>query len=126
MKLTNSKIFFLLRKMQLIKYPLKSEKSQQLNRVNKVTLIVHKSLTKLDLFQLFNFLLPNQIKTINLITLPLKKKKVRRFKSFVFSNNRRAYKKAYITLNQSIYSSLFFKSVCSDLIEEENVQINLL
>lgn len=111
MKLTNSKIFFLLKKMQLIKYPLRSEKSQKINRLNKVTLIVHKSITKTDLFQLFNFLLPNQIKTINLLTLPLKKKKVRRFKSFVFSATKKTYKKAYITLNQNVFSSFFFNSL---------------
>jgi len=120
MKLTkyNNNINFILNKINLIKYPLKTKKSQILNRLNKVVLIIHKSLTKTDLKEVFNFLLPNQIKSINLLILPKKKKRIRRFKSSVFSNSKRNYKKAYITLNQNIFSSIFFNSLSSNTIDE--------
>lgn len=118
MKLNKSILSFILKKINLIKYPLKTKKSQTLNRLNKVVLIVHKSLTKSDLKQVFNFLLPNQIKSINLLNLPKKKRKVRRSKSSIFSNSKRAYKKAYITLNTNIFASIFFNSLTINNTEE--------
>lgn len=118
MKLNKSILSFILKKINLIKYPLKTKKSQTLNRLNKVVLIVHKSLTKSDLKEVFNFLLPNQIKAINLLNLPKKKRRVRRSKVAVFSNTKRAYKKAYITLNNNIFSSIFFNTLTTNSSEE--------
>lgn len=111
MELMNSDIILLAKKINLIKYPLKTKKSQALNQLNKVSIIIHKSLTKKDLADIFDFLLPNQIKKINILSLPPKKQKVKRRKGIRLSNPKRGYKKAYITLNQSIFSSIFFKSV---------------
>lgn len=111
MELMSSNIALLAKKINLIKYPLKTKKSQTLNQLNKVSLIIHKSLTKKDLKEIFEFLLPNQIKKINLLNLPVKKQKAKRKKGMMLSSSKRSYKKAYITLNQSIFASIFFKSL---------------
>lgn len=73
MKINKFILSSIIKKINLIKYPLKTKKSETLNKLNKVVLIVHKSLTKNDLKEVFHFLLPNQIKSINLLNLPKKK-----------------------------------------------------
>ncbi len=117
MKINKFILSSIIKKINLIKYPLKTKKSEALNKLNKIVLIVHKSLTKNDLKELFHFLLPNQIKSINLLNLPKKKRKVRKFKSSFFSNVKRSYKKAYLTLNSNI-SSLFFFDTLPTVINE--------
>lgn len=81
--------------LNLIKYPLLTEKSINLYSDRQYTFIVARSLTKTEIKYTIENLYSVEIDAINTCTLPTKIKRVGKF-----SGKKALYKKAYITLKE--------------------------
>lgn len=81
--------------LNLIKYPLLTEKSINLYSDRQYTFIVARSLTKTEIKYAIENLYSVEILDVNTCTLPVKFKQVGKF-----SGKKALYKKAYITLKE--------------------------
>jgi large subunit ribosomal protein L23 len=90
--------------LNLIKYPLSTEKSINLYKSRQYTFIVSKELTKDQIKFVIEKIFNVKIQAVNTCILPTKKKRVGQF-----IGKKTNYKKAYITLKEG--------NTISDLIE---------
>ena len=81
--------------LNLIKYPLSTEKSINLYNNRQYTFIVSKELTKIQIKYILEKIFNVKITAINTCMLPVKKRRVGRF-----NGTKSAYKKAYVTLQE--------------------------
>ena len=81
--------------LNLIKYPLSTEKAINLYNRRQYTFIVARELTKTQIKFLLEELFNVQISSVNTCRLPVKNRRVGKF-----TGKRAMYKKAYITLKE--------------------------
>ena len=81
--------------LNLIKYPLSTEKAINLYSYRQYTFIVARELTKTQIKFILEKIFDVKILQINTCLLPIKKRRVGRF-----IGKKAAYKKAYITLKE--------------------------
>lgn len=89
--------------LNLIKFPLITEKTLLLSKKSKYTFIVDKILTKNELKRSLELALSVRIKSVKTSILPLKTKKVGKFRGKIS-----AYKKAIIQLSEGCSISELF------------------
>jgi large subunit ribosomal protein L23 len=90
--------------LNLIKYPLSTEKSINLYKERQYTFIVSRELTKTQVKYILEKIFNINIVSVNTCILPLKKRRVGKF-----VGKKANYKKAYITLKEG--------NIISDLIQ---------
>lgn len=86
-----------------IKYPLVSEKTTQLSKLNQYGFLVDKSLKKPQIKFLLEKIFKVKIKDIRTLNLPLKTKRVGKHRG-----NKSLYKKTYIQLQAGELTSTLF------------------
>lgn len=81
--------------LNLIKYPLSTEKAINLYNQRQYTFIVARELTKIQIKYILEKIFDVKITDINTCILPIKKRRVGRF-----TGKKATYKKVYITLKE--------------------------
>jgi len=86
--------------IDLLKYPVISEKSMKLLEFNQYTFVVDKKITKPEIKKIFEFLFDVNVNKVNTLTLPLQIKRKTTKKGLQIGHISR-YKKAIIHLDKS-------------------------